>query len=383
MFHEHHSSTFKIDINDDPIHWLSAIGTTIMVIVLIYINISLTVSIRKFRQENKSNKMIIFSVLTTVSFTITSIICLLTTILAIISSDFYHETVFIDTLAKMAISFYTFSQTLMIHVFIRRIDSAFSGSLVEYPTIIIRLLYFASIIITILCLCMALALSVELFTIFIILTFIWMILFLCLSTILCILFVRKANLLLDIVSSVGNNIDQDILYVVIKQSILVPMAICTSFTSFIMTILVQIFEGVKLDPAMMFFIVVDCTVSSMSIFLLFSWSNHIYNKLCHLLHKKCEERKKRRMSHAEININKKSVPEKKPEPNVQNTEDTCVTTGHHKVSTDSLVLDLIVLPKLTNSQSEPSDLKRCFSNLTMAKNASTNSWSPETKKINK
>eukprot|EP01083_Nonionella_stella_P229752 812830_1 len=158
------------------------------------------------------------------------------------------------------------------------------------------------------------------------------------------------------------------------------MAICTSFTSFIMVISVQYDEGLKVDPAVMFWIVVDCMVSAMSIFLLFSWSNHIYNKLCHLLHKKCEERKKRRMSHAEININKKSVPEKKPEPNVQNTEDTCVTTGHHKVSTDSLVLDLIVLPKLTNSQSEPSDLKRCFSNLTMAKNASATSWSPETKK---
>eukprot|EP01083_Nonionella_stella_P229753 812831_1 len=159
------------------------------------------------------------------------------------------------------------------------------------------------------------------------------------------------------------------------------MAICTSFTSFIMVISVQYDEGLKVDPAVMFWIVVDCMVSAMSIFLLFSWSNHIYYKLCHVLHKKCEKSKKRKMSQSEIDINKKCVKginQNDIMSKIKQDMET-MTTGHHDVISETFdEFNLMVLPKLANSQSEPSDMRRFFASLTMTKTGSTTSWSPET-----
>eukprot|EP01083_Nonionella_stella_P082708 228354_1 len=93
--------------------------------------------------------------------------------------------------------------------------------------------------------------------------------------------------LVDNPSSPGTTaslIDMELLYVVIKNGILVPTAITSSVVFTAIGLVFNVIPGINMPQI----IVIDCVVTSLCIFLLFSSSKPVYDRLCWSCHHACQ-----------------------------------------------------------------------------------------------
>lgn len=421
-----------MELREDPLNWLATIGIALLAMILLYLSIS-SVMICYRLKHNKNMLLISITFLSIFLFTFSSILSFGCCIRELMTND--DKDPIVMTLGNFAVALYLLSQNAMLWTFTLRIESTFKGSGLEYTPKLIKFIKST-------CICMIFLYLLAMSTVFTstwniayICGGIWSILYLSLSIILIILFIKPIDQLMKTrlksrieerrsslssiqisialkyhqtasntintdrsdaeddqkqnisstadhtkhipdfyeenpskpdtttnsikmdgnkemetasehpqkvqkmegakysqthpnhngVKSVNMNqnvcdinmdpneidgmIDQDVLHVVIKHGLLVPIAICSSFTFFSTAIIIaQVRDPTAYNLIAFFWYILDCTVSSTCTYLLCSVNKKYYGVLCFLLHTICEKRKLERikkkmiMEQREINI---------------------------------------------------------------------------------
>eukprot|EP01083_Nonionella_stella_P000770 2214_1 len=292
----HHHSNYKLHVSTNVSDWLFVAGMGIMIICLLWMNISLFFKLRTYFAKNKrdhwrGHKSVILITVSIVALTLVALFSCISTVMVLIYSDFHHALVINDILIKLSLGLYSGCQTLMIYVFTVRVDTVFSDTSVSvgnYPRNTVKFLYISCLLFGALYIFFMITLIFELWSLYYIVAIIWIVLYFVLSSTLCTLFIRKVEVLMVNASA----IDPELLHVILKSGILVPMSICSSFVFFmVMICIIYVLSPGQWNPAGIFWIVVDCTVSAICLFLLFASNNDSYNTYCWCIHQSCEKRK--------------------------------------------------------------------------------------------
>eukprot|EP01084_Bolivina_argentea_P166700 289379_1 len=287
-----HDSTFDIQPNPQPFNWILLFIMFIMTTFSIFICVSLIKPVREFLKNaiQRPKLTVICGLLTSVSFCISAVLVTACTLLILLSDDSNHHLYINDACVKSAMCFYLLSQTLLILLFNVRIDETFKGSTIQYPKRCIQSLYLASLSFFIFYLFLMGFLIFEQWNMFLIFAATWVVFYCCLSVILCAMFVHKIQLLI-IYCSGEYQMDTALLHLVIKHAILVPTAIATSLVCLILFIVIDaaVAPG-KWLPVAVVWVVLDCMMSGVGLFLLFAWNNKHYDRYCGRLHSFCEKR---------------------------------------------------------------------------------------------
>eukprot|EP01084_Bolivina_argentea_P213302 362300_1 len=312
----------------------AAITNSIAIIGLLIINILLIRWKISKLSHKKVGPIINVSILTTLLFLISVTIL---TIASFMSAfiPYYSVSLYIG-LTGTAI--YFVSQSLMVLLFVLRIDVTFNATRMKFNTYIIKTLYILTIILII----------IALFTIisfgfvhedmsFYILAF-WDLLHFILSSILIYLFVQRIDriLLTRIKLKISETQKTDIEMkhvtqqvirqnemsnVAIKHLLLVPIAIISTFICIICSSIVSVYIANNGNFMAGIIGSIDSFISSMCIYLLFGFNNHIYVKLCFPLHECCKNYKlktlnKKGSTLAKIDDQTESAVKKTPESDV-------------------------------------------------------------------
>eukprot|EP01084_Bolivina_argentea_P201828 344944_1 len=101
-----------------------------------------------------------------------------------------------------------------------------------------------------------------------------------------------------IIQHIKKVIDNELLYNMVKNSLLIPIAICSSFVLTIIAIVVANSvpdEGEIVYLTVNIWLSFDLVLNSFCIFCLFEFNDFIYYKCCHVLHNCCQRCKLRKM----------------------------------------------------------------------------------------
>eukprot|EP01084_Bolivina_argentea_P204590 349416_1 len=102
-----------------------------------YFDISACLNIRPFKKyvstnKDKSQLIVFLSICTIITFTLSTICMCIGIILVMLSDDFQHYYLINDIFSKCAFGLYLLSQTLMVFLFVIRIDLSFKDSIIAY-----------------------------------------------------------------------------------------------------------------------------------------------------------------------------------------------------------------------------------------------------------
>eukprot|EP01083_Nonionella_stella_P039507 107431_1 len=190
---------------------------------------------------------------------------------------------------------YVFAQLSMIFTFIARICVVFDNSILHISNRTAKALYFTFFILMVLGVsAVTILYSGGNVVFFLMCALLWILFYLGLSVTLVGLFIHKLRFLMSMRSkplvntpasphSTASLIDMELLYVVIKNAILVPTAITSSVVFSVISITMNMLSIVL--PQI---IVLDCLVTSLCIFLLFTSSKPVYDRLCWSCHDLCQ-----------------------------------------------------------------------------------------------
>ena len=125
-------------------------------------------------------------------------------------------------------------------------------------------------------------------------------LYIILSVVLLVLFTKELRKILYFKVKESKEIPEDLLDVIIKSNLLVPLALLGSL---FWLVLYLIFSTVtelnydKRDETGLFWFSLDCLTSSLFIFLLFQfkWNIRIYKRLCRSWHNSCKQRQRKKL----------------------------------------------------------------------------------------
>eukprot|EP01084_Bolivina_argentea_P256283 431414_1 len=313
--------------NNNIFNWLVAVCIILMIVILVYACLSLIASAASYKNQkqrkHKINKLlIVLSIITISSFTLCSIFGFAFTIIVLFTNNLNAQATpyaFITYIFGML--FYLLSPMFMIFVFTVRLDVTFRHSPLEYSKRTVRSLYISSITLLFIFICCISFGSThygQAAHIGYIFAGIWIILQISLSIILCVLFYRKIQILtitkklankneISVASKTGTltyttnqsdklnkseNVDNEFSFIVIKHGILVPISIVSSFICFTLAVIISMSQSPYSFQAIGIFLTVsDCTISSLSIYLLFPFNDGLYKWLCNPLHSLCEKYK--------------------------------------------------------------------------------------------
>ena len=268
---------------------LMGVAITISFIILI---------IKNKTSSTSQSKSIILSAIAIFSFTLASILFTA----ASVYQWLYGESELESFIGVFGFGFYFMGETILLIIFILRINHTFKHTALQSSPCVITSLYLFAFVLIVLFVLLIFSIIIDGGFFIVIFAGLWSILYIILSIMLMSLFVRKIESLM-IMSKPSENeqtsdiekqqqiksmIDQDILYIVIKHSLLISFAICCTFTLLILSIVVMFFN---ISYIAVVIIVLDCLVSSICTYLLFGITKKIYDKICRPFHKCCEDRK--------------------------------------------------------------------------------------------
>lgn len=325
-----------MDHNSNPLNWIATCCMGIMIIISILLALSSsystckTIKSLKETTAKKSHIALIFCTFGAIFlFTISSILMFTMATGSLIYNDSKNN-ITLGNIGKFSLLLYTLSQTMMTVVFTLRIEVTYGGTVLQYSRGVIK-----GLMITVICLLLFLVFA--LFTLFAgfydaasLCGGIWIILYLILSIILMVLFIKPIEKLMTTQmqchvkessvtskSSAGSTgashtsmsadhdqretttanirksmIDADFLFIVIKHGLLVPIAIISSFILFLVGIVIgQIIDPAAYNTVAFVWLALDATVSSVCTYLLCAENQSYYSKLCYKMHSICESRK--------------------------------------------------------------------------------------------
>eukprot|EP01083_Nonionella_stella_P180730 645212_1 len=290
--HVQHHSNYKPNVHTHTLDWVIVAVMGLMIIALIGLNISLAPKLQsyfaKFADHTaKRNKTTTYSIASIVLLTLSAICTYVSTILILIYSDFHHELIINDILTKASLCLYCGCQTLMIYVFTLRVDTLFSGTEMVYSQNTMRSLYASCVIFSVLYIFLVICHIFELWSIYYVVAIVWIAIYFSLSLLLCVLFVRK----LEVLMLMASRIDKDLLHIILKSIILVSLSIASSFIFFtVMMVMMWLSTPGEWHAPAVFWNVVDCTVSEICLCLLFASNDPYYAKYCGCVHSFCEKR---------------------------------------------------------------------------------------------
>ena len=304
------------------VNWISGILMLLFMVPMIIMLVSFISSAIKIKDKKQFNIVLILSIIVNVLY--------LTTTILICTNEFVYillvknwKSVDSKTSAS-SVALYWGSQVMMISCFITRINQLLSSEYdIHLSKSTIRILY-TSVITMIICYIITFIFVFGEFDVPLWLLFIPGILFILLYfslTIVClVIFIGKVNkLIVSINESYRNNekLENDemnsrekAIKHVIKHSVLVSIAILSSFflgnviyitTSTVMPNI----TGSDRDETGLFWLSIDCLISSTCVYLLFSFdiNERVYNKLCIKLHTKCRDYKFKKLKLSETGVN--------------------------------------------------------------------------------
>ena len=326
-----------MDHNSNPLNWIASCCMGIMLIISLVLTISSLYSTCKTIRslhETKAKKSHITLICCTfcaiLLFTLSSILMFIMATGSLIEND-NKNNLTLANIGKFALLLYTLSQTIMTVVFTLRIEVTYSGTVLEYSRGVIK-----GLMITVVCL--LLFLIFALFTLFAgfydaasLCGVVWAILYLTLSIILMVLFIKPIEKLMttqmqsrvkEMSSTSGSSsgstnikntstttpdhdqnetttanirksmIDADFLFIVIKHGLLIPIAIVSSFILFLTGVAIgQIIDPSAYNTIAFVWMALDCVISSICTYLLCGENQAYYSKLCYKMHSICERRK--------------------------------------------------------------------------------------------
>lgn len=346
----------------------SSVALCMLAIVVLTINISLIKSLITHYSQLRNNKLLIStSLLTTVTFLL-SVLSITTSSVIETYSILNNQPILKSTyifIAQNSLIPYFSSQSLMICLFIIRIDKTFKGTALDVGQCRIKLSYSISIIMLLIILFISIVnidhqdFESELikFIEFIIVV-IWVLINLIMSIVLIIVFIKRIDKIIivgavshiseindnqrytentdntttntddTVINKMDSNLHQilkgsKLLHVVIKHAVLVPIAIISKFISILSAaFLAQIIRENYGESSMeILTLAIDSMVNCLVIYLLFGFNDKIYFKLCSSCHRCCKKRKIRQFEKStEMEVKKQTSHQQTTENNTEGIE---------------------------------------------------------------
>lgn len=256
------------------------------------------------------------SLLTTVFFLLFAIFLFSSNCAYLISQKLRDDMDGLMLFGMISSSFYLIAQSLMISLFVIRIDKTFNGTNLEMNAKKINILYILVFILIFLAIIQPVSYLLFSRNFIYSVTIIWTLLHLILSILLIKMFIHRLNHILlirlklnaentkiakqqqstsvDVVDIIRGD---GLLRVAVKHSILVTIATTSTFIFFLIGAII-IFLTLKYNHYGALFIIIDSVVSSLCIYLLFAAHEKTYGRLCHKLHNQCEKWKLQTLENA-------------------------------------------------------------------------------------
>eukprot|EP01084_Bolivina_argentea_P175897 304500_1 len=183
---------------------------------------------------------------------------------------------------------YGYGQELMSFTFIYRIHFVFNGSPLQTSKCVGNSLYCTWFITFILGTFLGISLVKNMLQV--LFGGIWILTFFTMSIVLIILFIHKMRRLIILSAQSSDSIlnksmiDMEILYVAIKNAILIPIAITSTLSCTIGLLITSVLQ--QRIPEIY---VLDSLVATLCLYLLFSFNANVYSKSCSWIHRLCQK----------------------------------------------------------------------------------------------